>query len=448
MNPPRSTSEALGLIAAALDAVDHASRAALGHAERLELVEAGRRVAGRVAALVAVLVSEADAAGSAMVARGTPTTSWLALSGQASTKEAAALVFTARDVAAHPRVQSAALDGAIGVGQARAIHRVLTDLPATLTADQRAEAERFLLERAERTPADQVAGLTASVLAHVTPEADDTAETEAARLEAQTRRAHRRRSLTFRADGDGSVLIRGSLPNLAASGLIALVDAYAESDRRRARDAGDVRAERRTPEQRRADGLLALVAAHQRGRAAPTAAGDRPRVVVTMREADLRARAEQAGVLPDGAQISAGDLRRLCCDADLVPAVLGAGSEVLDIGRAERLVTPAIRRALTLRDGGCVFPGCDVGASACDAHHVVPWWAGGETALSNLALLCTHHHQLVEPPRFFAGAPPDRWELRMSSEGLPEIIPPVRVDPQRRPIARSGGPGHEARRAS
>ncbi|MGB7963957.1 MAG: DUF222 domain-containing protein [Propionicimonas sp.] len=89
----------------------------------------------------------------------------------------------------------------------------------------------------------------------------------------------------------------------------------------------------------------------QRGRQAPGVAGDRPRIVVTLGYDQLRAGAAGAGLVGDQ-PLSAGDVRRLCCDADLIPAVLGAAGEVLDVGRSARLVTPAIRTALTLRDGG------------------------------------------------------------------------------------------------
>ena len=88
-------------------------------------------------------------------------------------------------------------------------------------------------------------------------------------------------------------------------------------------------------------------------------------------------------------------MRRLACDADLIPAVLGTRSELLDVGRRKRLVTPAIRLAAWLRDTGCTYPGCTVPAQWCDAHHGVPWWQNGETALTNTALLCGRHHTLV-----------------------------------------------------
>ncbi|HEY3547788.1 MAG TPA: HNH endonuclease signature motif containing protein [Propionicimonas sp.] len=110
--------------------------------------------------------------------------------------------------------------------------------------------------------------------------------------------------------------------------------------------------------------------------------------------------------------------------------VLGGPSTVLDVGRDHRLVPPDLRAALVLRDGGCVFPGCHARASECEAHHISPWWQGGVTALSNLALLCHHHHGLVEPARYSVR---DQWQIRIAADGIPETIPPQRCDPQRQP---------------
>ncbi len=203
-----------------------------------------------------------------------------------------------------------------------------------------------------------------------------------------------------------------------------------------ARDARETR----TPEQRSADALIRMAAdlaaadhTDSTGRASHPrrAAGDLPRVVVIMRETDLRERAEQAGILDNCQPIAPGDLRRLCCDADLTPVVLGTASEILDVGRSHRLVTPAIRRALTLRDGGCAFPRCSTDAIRCDAHHINPWWNGGETALNNLVLLCPHHHGIVEPARFWTDQPLDRWQVHIGTDGYPEFTPPARLDPAR-----------------
>lgn len=111
-------------------------------------------------------------------------------------------------------------------------------------------------------------------------------------------------------------------------------------------------------------------------------------------------------------------VRRLACDATLIPLVLGTDGEILDWGRAKRLFTPAQTARLWLRDGGCTFPGCDAPAQWTDAHHLVHWADGGPTDLGNAALLCGHHHQLVHRRRL-AGRP-----LRPSAKR------PERPDPE------------------
>jgi hypothetical protein len=67
----------------------------------------------------------------------------------------------------------------------------------------------------------------------------------------------------------------------------------------------------------------------------------------------------------------------------------------LEVGRATRVVAPAQRAALAVRDGGCVFPGCDRPLAWCDAHHLHHWVDGGPTDLANLAMVCRAHHRSV-----------------------------------------------------
>jgi hypothetical protein len=73
---------------------------------------------------------------------------------------------------------------------------------------------------------------------------------------------------------------------------------------------------------------------------------------------------------------------------------------VLDVGRSRRTAPPKIRRALTIRDGGCAAPGCDVDASRCEAHHITYWEHHGETCISNMVLLCAKHHHMVHEGRW------------------------------------------------
>ncbi len=403
-------------------------RGELAPADRLALVTAARQVSGRVEALLCTLVAEAEAGNAAMRAKATPLSSWLALSGTVSKREAAGLVHRAREVAGHDRVRQAALAGEVGVSQARAIAGVLNQLPAELDKSQREQAENLLVGLAERLDAGELARSSGRVLAAVSPQT--AADNEERRLQRQAELAHRRRGLRFFRDA-GSVRFDGSLPQSDAEAWMALLDAHAESQRRAVLEARDPLAPPVSPEQRRADALIGMIAAHQVGRQAPASGGDRPRVVVFLEYDRLHAEAAGAGLIADGAQLSAGELRRLCCDAGILPAVLAGESELLDVGREHRLVTPGIRAALTARDRGCAFPTCNARPAVCEAHHILPWWKDGITALSNLVLLCHHHHALVEPAKH---AMRDQWQVRIGPDGLPEFIPPRRMDPERTPM--------------
>jgi hypothetical protein len=119
--------------------------------------------------------------------------------------------------------------------------------------------------------------------------------------------------------------------------------------------------------------------------------GAKANLTVTIDLEDLKAAtADAIGNTVYGNGLSAATIRRLACDANVIPIVLGSNSEPLDVGRQERLVTRAMRRALNTRDRGCVV--CGAPPVMCDAHHLTSWVDGGETKLNNLALLCRRHH--------------------------------------------------------
>ena len=132
---------------------------------------------------------------------------------------------------------------------------------------------------------------------------------------------------------------------------------------------------------------------------------------------DLRWLQQAVGhaTLDSGALVDPHTVRRLACDAEIVPIVLGPRSEPLDVGRLQRTVTDALRRALNLRDGGCAFPSCSRRPRRCHAHHIRYWFHGGPTRLDNLVLLCRFHHQLIH-----AG----HWTVEIR-DGLPWFTPPA-----------------------
>jgi hypothetical protein len=94
---------------------------------------------------------------------------------------------------------------------------------------------------------------------------------------------------------------------------------------------------------------------------------------------------------------------------------LGADSAVIDAGRAKRVVSGGTRRLLEARDKFCRWPGCERPASWTAAHHIIHWAQGGKTDLSNLVLLCRHHHWMVHE----AG-----WRLSLSPDGRVLAVPP------------------------
>ncbi len=99
--------------------------------------------------------------------------------------------------------------------------------------------------------------------------------------------------------------------------------------------------------------------------------------------------------LDTGTTISAGQARRLACQAGIIPVVLDGKSQPLDVGQQQRLYTKHQRIAITLRDKVCIIEGCDRPASQCEFHHPIPFSQGGPTSIENAATLCPHHHHLV-----------------------------------------------------
>jgi hypothetical protein len=103
--------------------------------------------------------------------------------------------------------------------------------------------------------------------------------------------------------------------------------------------------------------------------------------------------------LENGSHVSAETSKRIACDCCKTEIEEDEHGEPLNIGRRSRTIPPAIRRALTVRDGGCRFPGC-TNHKFVDGHHIRHWSDGGETSLDNLVLLCRYHHRLVHEGGF------------------------------------------------
>ena len=118
----------------------------------------------------------------------------------------------------------------------------------------------------------------------------------------------------------------------------------------------------------------------------------------------------------DGITIPVSTARRLCCDAEIIPVVLGADGVPLDMGRSIRTANRAQRRALRTMYRTCAHPDCTVPFSACKSHHIRWWWKHkGRTDISNLISLCERHHHLVHE---------GGWTLTMTADRVTTWIRP------------------------
>jgi hypothetical protein len=205
----------------------------------------------------------------------------------------------------------------------------------------------------------------------------------------------------------------------------------------------------RSGSQRTADALTELARRNLEAGRLPTTGGVRPQLSVVVDLHSLLGRpGSLGGELGWAGPIDPETCRRRACDSavsrvivsrstsddnpgvtdDLagrlraararLPGILGgAPSQPLDVGRSSRVVQPGQRRALGVRDGGCVFPDCTRPLAWCEAHHLRHWLYGGPTDLPNLALLCRAQHRAVHeggwrlqrgPDRRFTATPPHR----------------------------------------
>jgi hypothetical protein len=186
---------------------------------------------------------------------------------------------------------------------------------------------------------------------------------------------------------------------------------------------GNAFRDHRTPGQRRHDALVEMCELLLKTGDLPENGGSKPQLTLTI-PYDVLRKELKSGTLDTGERLSAETVRRLACDAGIIPAILDGHGVPLDLGRERRLISGALRRALVLRDKGCIFPGCDRPPRWCQGHHVTHWEDGGDTKLADSALVCGFHHRLIHHD--------SGWEIRFAKDGHPEVLPPAWMDPDRR----------------
>jgi hypothetical protein len=132
-------------------------------------------------------------------------------------------------------------------------------------------------------------------------------------------------------------------------------------------------------------------------------------VVVTIDHETLLQQLGDAGIALIGDEpISASEARRLACNANILPLVLGGDSVPLDQGRMSRLYKGPRRDTLAATQPTCRAEGCDIPAAWCEAHHGNGRWADGAgTNLADAVLLCGFHHHRAHDRRYDLTRLPD-----------------------------------------
>ena len=340
-----------------------------------------------------------------------------------------------------PAVASALDDGVLGMDAAAAVVDTLT--PAVRVAGSTAvqAAEAAIVTGAAAPDPDAAPGLDAdSVRVQATVwraalDPDGTAPTEL---------DEHRRALILGTTDHGLIRVRGLLLPEVAATLERYAHAWTNprttelpgphtsgSTRTADKAAGDgavdgavdgatVARDRRSHPQRLHDVLGAALAVATRAADAPSLAGNAPTLVVTVRQEDLAAGRGLAWA--DDRPVSINAARHTGCAGAIETVILGRHGRVVGLGSRDRCFTGQQRRAIAVRDGGCIIPGCHVPPGWCEVHHVTPHAHDPSgTHTDNGVLLCWHHHRTLDT---------SGWEIRMRN-GIPQVRPPRWLDPTR-----------------
>ena len=307
------------------------------------------------------------------------------------------------------QVDEGVRDGEVAIAQARSICGALDSLAeaGSVAGDvlEKAEAQLVLLAR-DHTPSE-LRRLGERILSIVAPQVQD--ERDRLALEAAERRASSATRLSMRRRGDGSTDLHARLPDAVAARLKTCLDAYTSPRTAEGREGGviDPATGQRLPHARLLGQAFCSLLEAIPADAMPLHGGSATTVVVTI---DLEALRSGLGLATtgDGTTLTAGEARRLACQAGLIPAVLGGKSEPLDLGRRRRLFSPAQRLALAMQHPTCRAEGCTVPATWCEAHHWRrPWVQDGRTDLADGKLLCPWHHHRAHDPLYETRNLPD-----------------------------------------
>jgi hypothetical protein len=365
-----------------------------------EVVEQERRLAELRLRLMRV----AQVQGEADTNAASGTDAWLAALTDTSRAAMAGGLWLARLLEQrYPMVRLAFARGDLGEDQARMIVRAAEQIPTAVPDTDRDQAVTALVEKAVRERLDpaRLRRVARRMLDVVSPAAADAHQQRL--LEDEERRAQIETWLTLHDNGDGTWAGRFIIPDLHAH-LLRTVLEHLSSPRRLNRHPGEPTVvDESVPcdlnwSERLGQAFTELIehlptdGFTNHGRVGAT-------VMIHLDHQHLLD-GLAAARLDSGTDLSAGEARRLACNAGLIPAVLGGPSVPLDLGRETRLHTKTQRAALSARYDTCAAEGCRRPFAWTETHHRIPWSHDGRTDLANALPLCGWHHRRAHDPHY------------------------------------------------
>ncbi|WP_162924971.1 HNH endonuclease signature motif containing protein [Mycetocola zhujimingii] len=312
-----------------------------------------------------------------------------------------------------PVVGEAFRQGLIGVETAEAITRELS------LAAPRAEVEHLTI--AERTLVSEAVGagwrdglpMSADLVGIQARQWRDRLDEDG--IEPRTDKAFQKRDFWIaRAAKDGLVKFGGQVTVDVGAKLHALLDAVlspktadryettdpagADGEITEGSEAADepIRA-RRTAGQQRADVFASMIDALARSADAPSVTGAAPTVVVTVNADVIDSKSGTGQIVGVNAPVAASTITQILCDASIIPVFIDPDGTVVALGNDQRGFNRTQRMGMIARDGPtCAMPDCQIPATGCEAHHIVPHSEGGPTHIDNGVLFCWFHHRMVD----------------------------------------------------
>ena len=384
-------------VAQALAAVSGSPAWSMSPDEQRTTLAGLSRVQAQVSELRFRVLASADRNDVGKVSGSSSTAAWLAHeTRQMRTRAHADVTFATELDTGFEATRAALADGRILEEQARVIVKAISELPDEITAFDRGRAEAHLIGEAANIDAKGLRILGRRLFEVIDPDAAD--EQEGKKLKKEEDEARRKAFFKIRDNGDGSHTGSFKLPTLHAEMLMKTLNAFTSPRRIGPEGRTDADGNKLPHPTLLGLGFMELIE-HLPTKELPNSGGNNVTLVVTIGIEKLMS-GLGAATLDTGGKISAGEARRLACNAGIIPMVLDGDSMPLDLGREQHFYSKYQRIAMAQRDKGCTAENCDRPPAWVEAHHEVPWCKGGHTSLENGRSRCSWHHHLDHDDRY------------------------------------------------